>query len=103
MVQMELNRIAVMGAGMMGTGIAQVVAMGGYPVWVRDIASGFLDKSKARIEKKLKELVEKGKLSDQDAKDVSSRMKFTEDLKTALADADLIIEAVPEDLELKRK
>ncbi len=100
---MDLNKIAVMGAGMMGTGIAQVIAMGGYPVSVRDIASDFLDKSKARIEKKLKELVEKGRLSDQDAKSISSRMTFTEDLKAAVAHADLIIEAVPEDLELKRK
>ena len=100
---MELNKIAVMGAGMMGTGIAQVVAMGGYPVSVRDIASDLLDKSKARIEKKLKELLEKGRLSEQDAKDISSRMKFTEDLKAAVVDADLVIEAVPEDLELKRK
>jgi len=100
---MELNKIAVMGAGMMGTGIAQVVAMGGYPVSVRDIAADFLDKSKARIEKKLKELVEKGRLSEQDAKNISSRMTFTEDLKAAVTDADLIIEAVPEDLELKRK
>ena len=100
---MELNKIAVMGAGMMGTGIAQVVAMGGYPVSVRDIAADFLDKSKARIEKKLKELVEKGRLSEQDARKISSRMTFTEDLKAAVAEADLIIEAVPEDLELKRK
>jgi 3-hydroxybutyryl-CoA dehydrogenase len=100
---MELNKIAVMGAGMMGTGIAQVVAMGGYPVSVRDIAADFLDKSKARIGKKLKELVEKGRLSEQDAKKISSRMTFTEDLKAAVTDADLIIEAVPEDLELKRK
>jgi 3-hydroxybutyryl-CoA dehydrogenase len=100
---MELNRIAVMGAGMMGTGIAQVIAMGGYPVVVRDIAAGFLDKSKAKIEKKLKELVEKGKVSEQDAKNISSRMTFTEDLKAAVTDADLIIEAVPEDLALKRK
>ena len=100
---MQLDKIAVVGTGMMGTGIAQVIAMGGYPVSVRDIASDFLVKSKARIEKKLKELVEKGRLSEQDAKNVSSRMAFTEDLKAAVADADLIIEAVPEDLELKRK
>ncbi len=100
---MELNRIAVMGAGMMGTGIAQVIAMGGYPVSVRDIASDFLDKSKAKTEKRLRELVEKGRLSDQDAKNISSRMTFMEDFKPAVAEADLIIEAVPEDLELKRK
>jgi len=100
---MELNKIAVMGAGMMGTGIAQVVAMGGYPVSVRDIASELLAKSKAKIEKKLKELVDKGKLSDQDAKNISTTLTFTEDLKAAVAEADLIMEAVPEDLELKRR
>ena len=92
-----------MGAGMMGTGIAQVVAMGGYPVSVRDIASELLAKSKAKIEKKLKELVDKGKLSDQDAKNISTTLTFTEDLKAAVAEADLIMEAVPEDLELKRR
>lgn len=100
---MELNRIAVMGAGLMGTGIAQVVVMGGYTVSIRDISADFLDKSKRKIEQKLKELVEKGKLSEQDAKNVSSRMTFTEDLKTAVADADFIIEAIPENLELKRE
>lgn len=100
---MELNRIAVMGAGLMGTGIAQIVAMGGYTVSIRDIAADFLNKSKTRIDKKLKELVDKGKLSEQDAKGIWSRMTFTEDLKAAVADADFIIEAVPENLELKRK
>jgi len=100
---MELSRIAVMGAGLMGTGIAQVVAMGGYTITIRDIAADFLSKSKTKIEKRLKELVDKGKVSEQDAKSVWSRMTFTEDLKTAAADADFIIEAVPEDLELKRK
>jgi len=100
---MELNRIAVMGAGLMGTGITQIVAMGGYTVSIRDIAADFLNKSKTRIDKKLKELVDKGKLSEQDAKGIWSRMTFTEDLKAAVADADFIIEAVPENLELKRK
>jgi len=100
---MELNKVAVMGAGMMGTDIAQVVAMGGYPVSVRDIAADFLERSKAKIEKKLRESVEKGKLSELDAKNISRRMTFTEDLKAAVTDADLIIEAVPENLELKRK
>jgi 3-hydroxybutyryl-CoA dehydrogenase len=87
----------------MGPGIAQVVAMGEYAVLVRGISADFLNKSKTRIEKKLKELVDKGRLSEQDAKSVSSRMIFTEDLKTAAADADFIIETVPETLKLKRK
>jgi 3-hydroxybutyryl-CoA dehydrogenase len=100
---MELNKVAVMGAGMMGTGIAQVVAMGRYTVSIRDIAADFLNKSKKKIEQKLKELVEKGKLSEQDSRSVWNRMTFTEDLKVAVAEVDLIIEAVPEDLGLKRK
>lgn len=100
---MELNRIAVMGAGLMGTGIAQVVAMGGYTVSIRDISADILNKSKTKMDQKLKELVGKGRLSEQDAKSVSNRMTFTEDLKTAVVDADFIIEAVPENLELKRK
>lgn len=100
---MELNKVAVMGAGMMGTGIAHVVAMGGYTVSIRDIAADFLNKSKKKIEQKLWELVDKGKLSEQDSRSVWSRMTFTEDLKVALAEADLVIEAVPEDLGLKRK
>jgi 3-hydroxyacyl-CoA dehydrogenase len=100
---MELNKVAVMGAGMMGTGIAQVVAMGGYTVSIGDIAADFLNKSKKKIEQKLKGLVEKGKLSEQDSRSVWKRMTFTEDLKVAVAEADLIIEAVPEDLGLKRK
>ncbi|MGO8988314.1 MAG: 3-hydroxyacyl-CoA dehydrogenase family protein [bacterium] len=99
---MELNKVAVMGAGMMGTGIVHVVAMGGYTVSIRDIAADFLNKSKKKIEQKLGELVEKGKLSEQDSRSVWSRMTFTEDLKVALAEADLVIEAVPEDLGLKR-
>ena len=100
---MELDKVTVVGAGLMGTGIAQVVAMGGYKVSIRDIAAEFLNKSKTKIEKKLKELVDKGKLSEEDARSVWSRMNFTEDIKTAVADADFIIEAVPENLELKRK
>ena len=100
---MELNKIAVMGGGLMGTGIAQVVAMGGYQVTVRDIAADFLKRSKAKIEKRLKESVGKGRLSERDAEDLLNRIKFTEDVKSAVADADFIIEAVPEDLELKRK
>jgi len=100
---MELKRVAVMGAGLMGTGIAQVVATGGYKVTVRDIAADFLDRSKTKIDQKMKELVGKGRLSEEDAKGVRSRIMFTEDVNHAVADADFIIEAVPEDLELKRK
>jgi 3-hydroxybutyryl-CoA dehydrogenase len=100
---MELEKIAVMGAGSMGTGIAQMVAMGEYAVLVRDISADFLNKSKTKIEQKLKESVGKGRLSEEEAKNGLRRITFTEDFKTAVADADFIIEAVPENLKLKRK
>ncbi len=100
---MELSRVAVMGAGLMGTGIAQVVATGGYTVLIRDIAADFLEKSKKKVEQRLKDSVAKGRLSEEEAKSVLDRMTFTEDLQRAVSDADFIIEAVPEDLELKRK
>ena len=100
---MELHRIAVMGAGLMGTGIAQVVAMGGYLVFIRDIAADLLDRSKKKVEQRLRDSVAKGRLSEEEAKNVLGRMTFTEELLVAVADADFIIEAVPEDLELKRR
>lgn len=100
---MGLNKIAVMGAGLMGTGIAQVVATGGYDVSVRDISADILNKSKARIEQKFKESVGKGRISEQEAQNALSRINFTEDIKIAALEADFIIEAVPENLELKRK
>ena len=100
---MGLNKIAVMGAGLMGTGIAQVVATGGYDVSVRDISDDILNKSKARIEQKFKESVGKGRISEQEGKNALSRINFTEDIKIAATGADFIIEAVPENLELKRK
>jgi len=100
---MGLNKIAVMGAGLMGTGIAQVVATGGYDVSVRDISADILNKSKARIEQKFKESVGKGRISEQEGKNALSRINFTEDIKIAATGADFIIEAVPENLELKRK
>jgi 3-hydroxybutyryl-CoA dehydrogenase len=100
---MEINRIAVMGAGLMGTGIAQVVATGGYTVSIRDIAADLLDKSKKKAEQRLRDSVAKGRLSEEEAKNVLGRMTFTEDFQGAVADADFIIEAVPENLELKRE
>lgn len=100
---MEVNQVAVLGAGLMGTGITQVVALGGYRVYVSDISLDILSRSKTKIEKKLKESVSKGKLSEQGARSALNKITFTEDLKTAVSDANFIIEAVPENLELKRK
>jgi len=100
---MELKRIAVLGAGLMGTGIAQVVSSAGLKVTLRDISSDILNQAKIKIQKQLNRLVEKGKISSDEAASAAARITFTEDLDKALAKADLIIEAVPENLELKKR
>jgi 3-hydroxybutyryl-CoA dehydrogenase len=100
---MEIRKVAIIGAGLMGTGIVQVVAMGGYAVAVQDVAGNILNKSKAKIDQKLKDLVTKGKLPQGDAADVFGRIIFVDDLKAAVEDADYVIEAVPERLDLKKQ
>ena len=99
---MELKRITVLGAGLMGTGIAQVISSAGFAVTLRDISKKILDQSNDKIGKQLNRLVEKGKVTSEEAARAMSRITFTEDLKTAVENGDLIIEAVPENLELKR-
>lgn len=103
MEKMELSKIAVIGAGLMGTGIAQVVAGAGYPVRIQDISTDILDRSKEKIDHQLKKLVNKEKLREKDAKDLMERIEFTVVFRTAVEDADFIIEAVPEILELKHR
>src|SRR4030042_2064232 len=100
---MELNKIAVIGAGFMGTGIAQVVAYGKYIVSLRDISTDILNQSKMKIENQLKTSVAKGKISEEEAKNIMARISFTVDLENAVQNADFIIEAVPENLELKKE
>jgi 3-hydroxybutyryl-CoA dehydrogenase len=99
---MKINKIAVMGAGLMGTGIAQTVSTGGLKVNLRDISTDILDSSRTKIDQQLHRLVDKGRLSDQEADDIMTRITFTESMKAAIEDVDFIIEAVPENLELKK-
>ncbi len=98
-----LRKIAVLGAGVMGHGIAQVAAMAGYGVSVRDISQEILDRALENIRRSLDKLVDKGRLSRREAEEALSRIRPTLSLVEAVEDADFIIEAVPEDLELKRR
>jgi 3-hydroxybutyryl-CoA dehydrogenase len=96
----DIQRVGVLGCGLMGSGIAQVAATAGYETIVRDVAQAVLDKGKGAIEKSLARLVEKGKLPAADRDATVQRLAFT----TAVADlktCDIVIEAVTEDLELK--
>lgn len=87
----------------MGHGIAQVSAMSGYNVVLRDIEQEFLDKAMGKIKWSLDKLVSKEKISQSQADDIYSRIIPIVDLKEAVKDCDLVIEAVPEIMDLKKK
>ncbi|MCS6883852.1 MAG: 3-hydroxyacyl-CoA dehydrogenase family protein [Acidobacteriota bacterium] len=96
-----IQKVAVVGAGTMGHGIAQVAAQAGYSVSLYDLAEEVLERALANIGRNLEKAVEKGKMRSEDRDAVLCRISSTLDLAAAVADADLVIEAVPESLELK--
>ncbi len=99
----EIKKIAVLGAGLMGHGIAQVAAqVGKYEVNLRDVEQRFVDSGVGMIRESLQRFVKKGQLTEADMSATLARIHPTLDLKGAVANADLIIEAVPENLELKK-
>jgi len=97
---MNLNLIAVLGGGQMGSGIAQVFAQSGFKTVIYDLAAGALDKSKAGITKNLDRAVEKGKLSAEDRDATFGRLTWTSNLAD-LTESDLVVEAIIEKLETK--
>jgi enoyl-CoA hydratase/3-hydroxyacyl-CoA dehydrogenase len=100
---MNIRKITVLGSGVMGHGIAQVSAMAGYDVALRDIDQKFLDKAMEKIIWSLNKLVEKNKISKEESEKIIGRIRTYVDLKESLEDSDLVIEAVPEDMNLKKK
>lgn len=100
MATMDIEKIAVLGAGQMGNGITQVAACAGYQVVMIDIKQEFVDKGVATIEKSLSKLVSKERMTQQEADDARARISTSVD-RSACHDVDLAIEAVPEILELK--
>ena len=100
---MEIKNITVLGSGIMGHGIAQVSAMAGYNVVLRDIEQPFLDKAMEKIKWSLDKLVSKEKISENERDEIFSRINPIVNLKDAVHDCDLVIEAVPEIMDLKKK
>jgi 3-hydroxybutyryl-CoA dehydrogenase len=98
----EVRRVAVLGCGLMGSGIAEISAKAGLETWVREVNDQFCEKGKAAITKSLDKAVEKGKLESSARDAALGKLKFTTSLED-LKDCDLIIEAVTEDLELKNE
>ena len=99
----QAKKVTVLGSGIMGHGIAQVSAMAGYHVSLRDVEQSFLDKAMEKIRWSLGKLVEKQKITEQESRTILSRISATVSLKDALSGSDLLIEAVPEDMNLKKK
>ena len=100
---MGVNRIAVLGAGLMGHGIAQVSAQAKFKVTVRDVKQEFLDKGLGMIRYSLQKFTQKKVISEQSMNETLGRIHPTLDMREAVEEADLIIEAVPENVELKKK
>jgi len=97
---MEIKKVGVVGAGLMGHGIAQVSAASGYDVVIRELSQEKLDGGIGKIEKQLGRAVEKGKVDEGDAEAVKDRIQGTLDYGD-LADCDLVVEAITENLDLK--
>ena len=98
---MSIQKVAVVGAGLMGTGIAQVLAGTGHEVVLRDIVNGKAGKSKESIGKQLLKLIDKGKVTAEQREALLKNIHPTEDL-SAVKDADFVIEAITENEGLKK-
>ncbi|WP_336022875.1 3-hydroxyacyl-CoA dehydrogenase/enoyl-CoA hydratase family protein [Halobellus salinisoli] len=97
----DIDSVAVLGAGSMGHGIAEVAAIAGYDVVMRDIEEDLVENGYDQIEWSLGKLAEKGQI-DENPDDVLARVSTTVDLAEAVSDVDIVIEAAPENLDLKR-
>jgi len=100
---MKIEKIMVLGAGIMGSGIAQLAAQSGFSVLMVDVDDQALDKGIATILKSLGIFKEKGKISQAEFDEIRNRIDARKDMKGALAEADFVIEAIPENMELKKK
>src|SRR5690554_4836731 len=97
----SIAKIAVIGAGVMGRGIAHVAALAGYETRLQDISEQVLEDALKVIGKNMAKGVELGKLSDKEKEEALARISRHTELAEAVKDVDLVIEAVPEIMELK--
>jgi 3-hydroxybutyryl-CoA dehydrogenase len=97
----DISNIAVIGAGIMGRGIAHVAALGGLNTVLNDVSIDLLENAKNTIQQDLQKGIEIGKLTNAGMDATLARLTLESDLTRAVANADLVIEAVPEKIELK--
>ena len=100
-IKKDVSIVAVIGAGIMGRGIAHVAALGGFQTVLNDVSDEFLQKAQSRIRQDLHKAVSIGKLTDSDVDAALARLTLDNNLDRAAESAELVIEAVPEKMELK--
>jgi 3-hydroxybutyryl-CoA dehydrogenase len=98
----QIQKVGVLGCGLMGSGIAQTAAAAGYATVVREVAEEYLKKGMTGIEKSLGKFVEKGTMTAQQRNEAIGRLKATTNFED-LADCDIVVEAITEDLKVKRE
>lgn len=99
---MKVGNIMVVGAGQMGSGIAQVCAQAGYQVYLNDLKPEFVDRGLSNINKNLSRQVEKGRMSEEAKQEITEKITFSTDLNDA-SQVDLVIEAAVENMGIKAK
>lgn len=99
----EINKVAVIGAGTMGSGIAYTCAAKGYEVHIAEVNDELLKRGMNRIRQMIVEGVSRGKLSPKDAEETMKRVKGTTNIAEAVKEADIVIEAVYEDINVKKE
>lgn len=99
---MAIKKLLVIGAGQMGSGIAQIASTAGIEVVINDIKLEFVERGLKGIEKNLSKLVEKGKLAEAEKQEIMGRISGSIDLKASAADVDFAIEAAVENFEIKK-
>ena len=100
-IKKDVSIVAVIGAGIMGRGIAHVAALGGFQTVLNDVSDELLQKAQSRIRQDLHKAVSIGKLTDSDVDAALARLTLDNNLDRAAESAELVIEAVPEKMELK--
>lgn len=99
----DVKKVAVLGAGSMGHQISMLSALGGYETYLQDINQEALDKAKSTLEKRMDDWVRKNKITEEEVHKAFSNLNLTTDLQEAVGEADLVIEAVVEKLDVKRE
>ena len=100
---MKMSKVCILGAGVMGHSIGQVFASKGYRVVLRDIQDKYLQDAKKEIERRINRDVSRGRLGEDEAQSILGRISYSMDLGEALEGAALVIEAIPEILDLKKR